>query len=218
MSTVAIATTFRGRPYEEDTLAISGSGILAEFVGLTPAERVAILLQLESRIATLEADAIVSWKKETTEYKDTTLTRTYMVTEPSGTRYVSTPPPGEDRDYSILRGPTPIEGRTYQYLLGEKLFKLRPDAECMMNLSTQGFIVVDRRGRVESESLAASAYAEYCGGSQETTYHLATITIGRRTWWVAKIALEDGYDYCLIDPLTGQEVVTKGRWGQQQSP
>jgi len=75
--------------------------------------------------------------------------------------------------------------------------------------------VVDKRGRVDSEKLGASAFAEYCGDSAETTYHLATITIGRRTWWVAKIALEDGSDYGLIDPLTGEEVAIKGRWGER---
>jgi hypothetical protein len=215
MTTVNIVTTYRGLRHEEDTLAISGPGVLADFVSLVPPESDAILGQLESRIAALEADAITSWRKEVTipELKDVALTRTYMVEERSGARYVSTPPPGE-RDYGVMKGPTPIAGRTYQYLHGAKLFKLGPDAECMMNLSTQGFIVVDRRGRVESEKLGASAFAEYCGDSSETTYHLATITIGRRTWWVAKIALEDGYGYSLIDPLTGEEVALKGLWGQ----
>ena len=215
MTTVNIVTTYRGQPHEEDTLAISGPGTLAEFVTLSPPQRDVILRQLESRIATLEVDAIASWKKEITEYKDVALTRTFMVDEPSGTRYVGTRPPGRDSDYGILKAPRPINGRTYHYMDGKKLFKLRPDADCMMNLSTQGFIVVDQRGRVESEQLGAVAFAEYCGDSSETTYHMATITIGRRTWWVAKSALEDGYDYCLFDPLTGAEVALKGPWDQR---
>ena len=206
---------YRGHPYEEDTLAISGPGILAEFVALGQPENDAILRQLESRIATLETGELARWKG-ITEYKDTALTRTYMVTGRSGTRYVRTPPPGQGRDYGILKGPTPIDGRTYQYLHGEKLFKLRPDEDCMMNLSTQGFIVVDQRGRVESEKLGVSAFAEFCGDAGETTFHLATITIGQRTWWIVKIALEDGYDYGLLDPLSGEPVVLKGPWGSRQ--
>ena len=86
----------------------------------------------------------------------------------------------------------------------------------MMNLSTQGFIVVDQRGRVESEKLGVSAFAEFCGDAGETTFRLATITIGQRTWWIVKIALEDGYDYGLLDPLSGEPVVLKGPWGSRQ--
>ena len=213
MDTVTITTTYRGRPSEEDTLAISGPGILAGFGVLSRAQSDAILQQLEPRIAALEADEIASWKKEITEYKETALTRTYMVTGPQGTRYVSTPPPGWERDYSIRKGLTPIEGRTYQYLHGEKLFKLRADADCMMNLSTRGFIVVDQRGRVESEKLGAFAFAEYCGDASEMTYHLATLTIGHRTWWVGKFGVEDGHDYGLIDPVTAEPVDIKGLWG-----
>ena len=135
-----------------------------------------------------------------------------MVTEPSGTRYLSTPPPGEQL-YAVLRGSEPLDGRTYSYLHGEKLFKLRPDAECMMRLSTDGFIVLNQAGHVEFEKIAASAFAEFCGDAAEMPYHLATITIGRRTWWIVKIAVEDGYDYELVDPLTGETVDLKGRWG-----
>ena len=214
MTTVNIVTTYRGLPHEEDTPAISGPGVLADFVSLAPGESDSLLRQLESRIAALEADAIASWRKEVTipELKDVALTRTYMVEDRSGARYVSTPPPGA-RDFGVLKGPTPINGLTYHYLHGEKLFTLGPDADCMMNLSTRGLIVADRRGRVESEKLGASAFAEYCGDAGETTYHLATITIGRRTWWVVKVALEDGYDYGLIDPVTGEHADIKGLWG-----
>ena len=95
---------YRGHPYEEDTLAISGPGILAEFVALGQPENDAILRQLESRIATLETGELARWKG-ITEYKDTALTRTYMVTGRSGTRYVSTPPPGQGRDDGIRKAP-----------------------------------------------------------------------------------------------------------------
>ena len=217
METVTVATTYRGNPYEEDTPAISGPGVLDRLVSLSDTEHETILSQLHPRIAALEAEEIARWKKQMTEagQNDIALTRTYRVTGPSGTRYVSTPPRGEERDYGLLKGPSPIGARTYEYLRGEKLFTLRPDAECVMNLTTRGFLVVDQRGRVESEKLGASAFAEYCGDSAETTHHLATVTIGRRTWWLAKFSLEDGSDYGLIDPLPGEEVVMKGRWGQR---
>ena len=86
MATVPIATTYRSHPQEEDILAISGPGILAEFVALGRPQSDALLRQLESRIATLESEEIARWRKDSTEYRDTALTRTYMVTGSFGTR------------------------------------------------------------------------------------------------------------------------------------
>lgn len=214
MDTVLVGTTYRGRRYDEDRLAISGPGVLENFAALSNAEADAIIRELRPRIATLEADEIARWRKEATAGGETdiALTRTYMVTDPTGTRYVSTPPPGDARDYGLVTGLTRIDGRTYHYLRGEKLFKLRPGDECMMHLSTEGFVVVGAAGHIESETIGAGAFSEFCGDAPELVYQLATIAIGRRTWWVVKIGLEDGYDYGLMDPLTGDSVEIKGLW------
>ena len=139
-----------------------------------------------------------------------------MVTMPSGTDYVSAPPAGDERDYGIWKSPRPIDGRTYLYLRGEKLFTTRANEDCMTQLSTSGFVVVDHAGRVGSEKIAAGASSESCGDAAEFVYHLGTVVIGRRTWWIVKVAVEDGDDYGLIDPLAGDEIELKGLWGLRQ--
>jgi len=218
MDTITIRTTYRGRSGEEDTLAIAGPGVLGRFVGLSNAEADAVLRQLAPRITTLEADALARWKQQQAAegITDLALARTYMVRSPSRTDYVSAPPAGQERDYGILKSARPIDGRTYLYLQGEKLFTIRANDDCMMQLSTSGFVVVDRAGHVESEKIGADGFSEYCGDAGEFVYHLGTVVIGRRTWWIVKVGVEDGDDYGLIDPLTGEEIELKGLWSLRQ--
>jgi hypothetical protein len=213
MDTVLIRTTYRGPSYVEDTLAISGPGTLASFVDLSNAQADGILRQLESRISILEADAIARWKKEAAARgeQDVALARTYLVSHPSDIRFVNTPPPG-DRDYGLFKGRTPIDGRTHLYLSGGKFFEGRPGEPCKLSLSTEGFIAVNPAGHVESERIASGLTEFLCGNPSEAVYYLASVTIGRRSWWVVKIGMEDGEEYGLIDPRTGEPVEIRGLW------
>jgi hypothetical protein len=217
MDTVLISTTYRGIPYSEDTPAISGPGTLKSFVDVSNAEADRILRQLESRIATLEADAIARWKKEAAARgeQDIALTRTYLVPHSPETRFVNTPPPGDDRDYGLFKGPAPIDGRTYHYLSGGRFFELRSGDACKLSLSTEGFVAVDRAGHVESEKITSALTEFLCGNPSEAVYYLTTVTIGRHSWWVVKIGLEDGDDYGLLDPRTGEPVEIKGLWSMR---
>jgi hypothetical protein len=187
MDTLIVQTTYRTSGNgDEDRLAISGPGRLNEFITFSHAEEDAILRQLAPRIASVEAEEIARWK------------------EP--------PPAAQNADYGLLKGPHRSAGSTDYYLRGEKLFTRRPDDECMMRLSTEGFVLVDARGRVMSEKIAARASSEFCGDAGEAVSQLGTVTIGSRSWWVVKIDLEDGFDYGLIDPATGEPVHIEGSW------
>jgi hypothetical protein len=106
-----------------------------------------------------------------------------------------------------------IQGKNYYYLSGEKLFKVKPADECMINLSSKGLVVVDRGGAVSSDKISSWAYSEYCGDAPESTMPLGTVSIGTRMLWVMRVNLEDGFDYTLFDPLLGDGVELKGGLG-----
>lgn len=211
MRTFLISTTYRpGAAGYDEGVAISGPGVPGRFIVPARHEQSAILGQLAARLAVLEDQAVEHWKKTgSVDAGDSALTRTFRITGSFGARYVSRPP-RDSQDFGLVKAESTIDGRSYYYLGGEKLFKLRPAEECMMNLSSEGLVVVNTDGRVVSERLSSTAFAEYCGDRAESLNLLATIALGDRTWWIVRMGLEDGYDYGLLDPLSGELVNLKG--------
>jgi hypothetical protein len=214
MRTSLIRTNYQGAARDQnERVAISGPGVLGCFVVPSSREQNALVRQLDGRLGALEAAAVEEWKKTREPGSESVaLTRTFRIDGSFGTRYVSSPP-RNNRDVGLVRAETSIAGRSYYYLSSEKLFKLRPDGDCMMNLSSEGFVVAGRDRRILTERIASEAFAEYCGDRAESVDLLATIRIGDRHWWIMRSALEDGYDYGLLDPLSGAPVVLKGLWG-----
>jgi hypothetical protein len=87
-----------------------------------------------------------------------------------------------------------------------------PEDECKLNLSVEGVVEARPGGAVVFERLRAHAYAEYCGGRASHTYPLGILQLGNRTLWIVRGNLEDGHDYLLSDPKTGDGPVFKGEW------
>jgi hypothetical protein len=215
MDTFTITTTFRPGA-DGDALAIAGPGVLGTFVTPSRDETERVLRRLTSRIETLERNALDQWQGEHIGSEMNTasaLTRVYMTTGPAGNKYVTVRPADEGPDYELTKVSDRIQGRTYYYLSGEKLFKVKPADECMINLSSNGLVVVDRGGAVSSDTISSWAYSEYCGDAPESTMPLGTVRIGTRMLWVMRVNLEDGFDYTLFDPLLGDGVELKGGWG-----
>jgi hypothetical protein len=216
MDTFTITTTFRPAPDDGDALAIAGPGVLGTFVSPGRYESEPVLAQLSSRIEALERGAIDRWRGGQGGSGMNTaspLTRVYMTTGPAGNRYVTERPAAEWSDYGLTKASDRIQGKTYYYLRGEKLLKVKPADECMINLSSDGLVVGDRGGAVYSEKISSLAYSEYCGDAAESTIPLGTVRIGTRMLWVMRVVLEDGFDYTLFDPLLGDSVELKGGWG-----
>jgi len=215
MDTFTIATTFRPGT-GGDALAIAGPGVLGTFVTPSRDETERVLRQVTSRVETLERAALDQWRDEQKASKMNTasaLTRVYRTSGPAGNKYVTVRPVDEAPDYGLTKASDRIEGMTNYYLRSEKLFKVKPDDECMINLSSNGLVVVDRVGAVSSDKISSSAYSEYCGDAPESTMPLGTVRIGTRMLWVMRVNLEDGFDYTLFDPLLGGGVELKGGWG-----
>jgi hypothetical protein len=214
METFTITTTFRSDP-DGGALAIAGPGVLGTFVNPNRDETEGVSRQLTRRIEALERDEIDRWRHEQKgSGMDTAspLTRVYMTSTPAGNKYVTNRPIDESSDYGLTKASDRIQGKTYYYLSGEKLFKAKPDDDCKINLSTNGLVVVDRAGAVFSEKISAWAYAGSCGDAAESTMPLGTVRIGTRMLWVMRVNLEDGFDYTLFDPFVGDSVELKGGW------
>jgi hypothetical protein len=214
MDTFTIATTFRPGA-DGDALAIAGPGVLGTFVTPSRDETERVLRRLTSRIETLERNALDQWRGEHKGSEMDTasaLTRVYMTTGPDGNKYVAVRPADAGPDFGLTKVSDRIQGKTYYYLSGAKLFKVKPADECMINLSSNGLVVVDRGGAVSSDTISSSAYSEYCGDAAESTMPLGTVRIGTRMLWVMRVNLEDGFDYTLFDPLLGDGVGLKGGW------
>jgi hypothetical protein len=212
MDTFTITTTVRPG-VDGDALAIAGPGVLGTFVIPSRDETERVLRRLTSRIETLERDALDRWRDEHKASEMNTasaLTRVYMTRGPDGTKYAAVRPVDEGSDYRLTKASDRIQGMTYYYLGGEKLFRVKPDDECMINLSSKGLVVVDRGGAVSSDKLSSWAYSEYCGDAPESTMPLGTVRIEARMLWVMRDNLEDGFDYTLFDPLLGDPVELKG--------
>ena len=218
MSTVVIRTTYRGPGAEpsnggEDILAISGPGILGRIVTPSTAEGDAIIRQFDGKIAAVEGEALARFKTESGANgdKEIALTRTYMIDDATGVRYVNTRPRGY-RDFVLSKATTPGGAESVYYLRSEKLYHLRKNDECMLNLATDGFVVASAGGKVLSDGMRAHAYDGYCGDPAEMLFPLATVTIRGHMWWVVKNSLEDGYDYGLLDTSTAQQIDLQGLW------
>lgn len=214
MDTFSLTTAFRPGT-EGDALAIAGSGVLGTFITPRRDETERIVRQLTSRLETLERAAIDEWRREHIEpgVDATTLIRVFRTTGPAGNRTVTVRPVGQESDYGLTKASDRVQGRTYYHLSGEKLFKVKPDDECKINLSSSGLVVVDPGGAVSSEKIASWAYSEFCGDPAESTMPIGTVRVGTRMLWVTRVSLEDGFDYTLFDPLLGDSVQLKGEWG-----
>jgi hypothetical protein len=210
MDTFVIQTTYRGRRRiaADELVGISGPGTLRRFVAPAAEEERHVLAQVAQRIDTLEREATERWKGAGGTYQSAVLTRVYRVTTPERTVHVTQRPP-DARDFILTKAEQAIDGRTYYYLDGEKLFTIHPHDECMMNLSSSGIVVTNGQGVVVSERIASAAWAEYCGDRASWDTPLATIQVRGETLWVLKSSLEDGYDYVLLSPVTGAAIQLK---------
>jgi hypothetical protein len=221
MDTILIRTTFKPHGLEvSDVLpAIAGPGVLGRFTVPKPDEEERVLRQLDDRLIAGEKAEIARWMAERRKNgvtEEVALTQVYMVTDSSGDHYV-TQPPGKGRDVGVSRGQTEPDGRTFYSFGGEKLFRISASDNCMMNLSWNGVVVTDRRGRVISAPIAPWAFAEYCGDFGEWNRPLATVRVGDKTVWLMQVTVEDGDDYMLFDPEDPEHPpVLKGEWSMRQ--
>jgi hypothetical protein len=217
METIVIQTTFRARPreYFEDAAAIAGPGKLARFVDPSRAESQRIREQLQETVAKLQQDEIRLWLAEVRDRGEPvpSLTRVQRVQTPSGITLVPVAP--DAPSFGLSKADVPVAGNRYYYhLSGSDLYTMRAGDDCKMNLSTDGVIVV-ADGRVVWHRIASSAYAEYCGDAAEWATPIAALTLNGKTRWIMRDSVEDGYDYLLFDPDTGDPELLKGAWSER---
>ena len=211
MDTFVIQTTEpRRADGAEESVAISGPGTLGRFVAPAPDEEQRVLEQVAARIDSLELGEIARWKRESQTDRNVVLTRVYRVTTPERTDYV-TQRPRDTAEFGLVKAERQMQGRTFYYLDGEKLFRMQGKDECMLNLSSSGAIATNAQGIVVSERLASTAWGEYCGDRAESATLLATLQIRDQVLWVTKVSLEDGDDYVLVNPVTGESVQPRTR-------
>lgn len=175
--------------------------------------RDSILRQLRERIAAVEAAEIARWKAERAAAGDPAIALAPVdrVVGRDGVEHVAASHDAAER-YALVRAPRSLSGRIRYQLEGDQLFTLRKADSCMMLLSTRGWITADRTGKVVEQNISSLAYAELCGDAGEWARPLASITIAGRTWWIEQVNVEDGTDYMLLDPLSGDPVEIKGLW------
>ena len=219
METIAILSDYRMQGDEayagdEIGVAIAGPGQLGRFVTPSRRETNDVLGKLRGRLAALEELEIAKWKKQWFESQGN---REAPSLKP--VRWPDSRP--DDPIFGLVRADSPIDGRTYYYLDGEKLFLLgvkdQPEG-CKLNLSFEGVVIAARDGRVLSDHVSAHAYAEYCGDRSSWSTPLATVRLGGRVWWIMNGGVEDGYDYILFDPDANESVTLKGTWALRKGP
>jgi hypothetical protein len=188
-------------------VAIAGRGRIGAVVTASQSESKRILAQLKGTLDDLERKAIADWKKE-------------RAAQPGGdpAALVLTPThrgSPSDAAYSLVKAASPVRGRTYYLLDGEKLYFYGDEAipDCKVNVSFEGVVVTTGDRRVVSEKLGAGAYAGYCGDRAGWTTPLATLEIDGKVLWILRISAEDGHDYGLFDPDANELVPLKEPWG-----
>ena len=216
MDTIGLQTNYRVRPdktrglydYDEIGVAIAGAGELGRFQKATRGESQRIITRLMKRLLNIENEGIARWLQERREMPDAardpvTLTRTFRGDES-----------GSIPTFTLTKAVRPINGRTYYYLDGEKLYLmgLKRHPDCKMNLSFEGVVIANRDGEIFSETVHAAAWAEYCGDRASWMDPLATLHLKDRVIWIVKYSVEDGYDYGLFDPDANRSVEPKGSW------
>jgi len=167
-----------------------------------------VLAQLGLRIDALEREGTDRWRAAD-PYRDAALTRVYMVTTAERTDIV-TERPRDLSEFVLTRAERTIDGDVYYRLDGEKLFTIRPNDDCMLNLSSTGIVVTNAQGIVVAEDISSQSWAEYCGDRASTDTPLATVQVGADTPWVLKSSLEDGYDYLRLNPVTRKVLKLEG--------
>jgi hypothetical protein len=215
MDTFVVRTTYTERKrVAAGRVAIAGPGALGRFVPVQPVEAQSVLQQLAPHLAALETAEIDRWRAE--RHETTPLTRIYRIENPDGSKNLVSERPPAFEEYTLLRAELVFNGRRYYSLDGEKRFTSVSLGGCEMNLSSEGVVITDTAGRVASERIAAAAYAEYCGDRSESSTPLATLELRGRLLWVLEVGVEDGYDYLLFDPNTGDSLQMKGTWAERR--
>jgi hypothetical protein len=220
METIVIRTTFRKRrgEYFEDAAAIAGPGTLGRFVSPSRAESRRIREQVQDTIVKLQQDEIRRWLAKVRERGEPvpSLARVERVETPTGVKHVPLAPDAP-MAFGLSKADVPVAGnRFYYYLSGEELYAMRAGDDCTMNLSTDGVIVV-AEGRVVSHRLASHAHAEYCGDAAERVTPIAALKLSGKARWIMRDSVEDGFDYLLFDPGTGDSERLKGAWSERNS-
>ena len=217
METIAIRTTFRKRPGEdfEDAAAIAGPGRLGRFVEPSRAEAGRLREQLQETVVKVQQDEIRRWLAEMRGAGEPvpSLTRVERVETPSGITIV--PVASDAPLFGLTKADVPVAGNRYYYhLSGSDLYTMRAGEDCKMHLSTEGVVVV-ANGRVVSHRLASTAYDGFCGDAPEWMTPIAAFTLNGKTRWIMRDDLEEGHDYLLFNPDTGDIEPLKGSWANR---
>lgn len=188
-------------PGDEIGLAIAGPGELGRFARPPADESRAILGPLMPRLRDLAPDALAKWRVEQPSEKTVELS-----------------PVGQNAELemTLVRAINTFHGRTYYNLDGETRYRIRSSdpAACEVKVIVSGIVVADRR-RIVSDTLTAAAVGHDCASGFEVVDYLATVQVQERFVWIIRVAVEDGFDYTLRDPLANNEIPLRGSWGHR---
>jgi hypothetical protein len=185
----------------EAGVAVAGPGVVGHFVKARPDESKRILDQLRGRFREIEQAEIKRWSSEIPEYKSVKLVEVFRSPEAKAAEPVE-----------FIKAYRSFKGQTYYYATGEKLYTMDGTSNietCKMNMSFEGVVVTDADGGIESESIAASAWAEYCGDRASSMEPIATLEIDDRLVWVVIEHLEDGHNYYVYEPARSEYLPLK---------
>jgi hypothetical protein len=195
---IGLQSDFKWKPVgDRDTvLAVAGAGTIGRFVEPSEAESRRVLGQLASRLRDIEREAMTGWLKEHELPATTQLREVYR-----------SPADKNSPTFALSRAQMPFKGRTYYHLTGQRLLVWKPgddEHSCKVNLSFSGSLAVERDGRLALEHVTAFPYAEFCGDAAEDITPIGTWQSNDQLLWIATSNLEDGFDYFVMDPQTGE--------------
>jgi len=179
-------------------LAVSGRATVGRFIPASRRESDAVAAQLAERLATIERLEMGRWVEAAERASETSVKLRRVFRDPDQQ---------EPAPLSLVRAERPFNGRTYYHLTGEKLYAdvNARDPSCKLNMSFEGVVATDRKGRVVFENVSAFAWDGYCGDAARWNDAIAMVQVNDQLFWIGVENLEDGFSYFVRElvPTTG---------------